>query len=106
MSIGMSSTPAMVTCTTWRRPSESRAARGLADAGEGAREVGVVLRRDEPVERHDRQRRVATRLVAAVAVGAAGGGQRVDHLLHAERPGRELADLPAFTLPALPMPLR
>ena len=72
----------------------------LGDAGETAREVGVVLHRHQPVQRHHRQRRVLTRKVAAFLVGPAGRTQRVDDFLDAQGPRLQHADLPRLDVAA------
>ena len=40
----------------------------LSDSGQDAGKIGVILERDEPIEREESQRRVLTRLVAAFTV--------------------------------------
>lgn len=100
--MGMSSAPAMVRWTTPRRPSLHFGRRRLADAGEGAGEVGVVGHRHQPVESHDGQRRVGPRRVAPFAVGPARGRQGVDHVLDPQRPGGQLLNAPGGDVAGLP----
>ena len=57
---------------------------GFADASECARKFGVILRGDQTIQGHHRQRRILTRLVPAVFVRAARSAQRVSDLLDME----------------------
>ena len=68
----------------------------LGDAGETACEVGIVLGRHQPVERHHRQGSVLARQIAALFVRAARRAQRVDHRLYAQRSRLQHADLSSF----------
>ena len=77
-----------------RCPSLSRRAAALRDAGKRAREVGSSRPdRHQPVEGHDRQRRILASLVAVFLVRAAGSAQRIDDSLDAERLRLQKADL-------------
>src|SRR5439155_14037440 len=62
----------------------------FADAGECSREVGVILHRDEAVEREHTKRRILPYLIASFPVGAASGGKGIDDFLHAKRSRAEL----------------
>ena len=66
---------------------------GLADPRERPRKIGVVLHRDEAVEREDGQRGVASRLVAAVAVRSAARAKRIGDGVDVERARLEQTDL-------------
>ena len=65
------------------------------------REVLVVTGGDEAVERRHGERRVAARLVAALAVGPARRRERVDDPAHAQRLRHRLVDLPGLEVAAL-----
>src|SRR5690606_28817648 len=64
----------------------------LADAREGAREVGVVAQRHDAIQRADRERGVAARVVELFRVLGAGRGHRVYRFANAERPDLQHAE--------------
>ena len=63
------------------RPRRER----FRDAGVAAREVLIVLERDDAIEHEDRDRRVVARAVARLRLVAAGRGLRIRRALEAER---------------------
>ena len=64
---------------------------GLGDAGERAREIGVVADRHGAIQRQHAQRCVAPRLAELLGILTAGGGVRVGRALHAERSRQQRA---------------
>src|ERR1700754_1168283 len=69
---------------------------GLRNSGEGAREILVVARGNNAVERHHSKRRIATTLVPIFAISSTGCGQRIDDFLYSQWFGDGQRDLSRF----------
>ena len=78
---------------------------GLADTGEDAGEILIVLHGHQPIQRHNGQRRMLTCLIASFLVCTTRCRQRIDNFLGAKRSSGKQADLFRLHVPTLADPI-